>query len=229
MAKKEKLIISLGGSLIYPDKIDTNYLNKFKKLIVSNLSRFEKIFIITGGGQINRTYNQAIKKITKPSNEDLDWIGIQCCRMNAELMRVVFGKLAYEKVVENPSSKIKTEKKIIIHSGGWKPGGSSDRVAVLIAKNNQVKKIVNLTNIDQVYTKDPRKFKGAQPLDKVSWKSYLDIVGRKWSPRLNTPFDPTASKIAQKNSMQVIIINGKKIINLNSFIKRKEFKGTLIY
>ena len=43
------LVISLGGSLIVPNKVDYKFLSKFKKLILK-YSRRNKIVIVTGGG-----------------------------------------------------------------------------------------------------------------------------------------------------------------------------------
>ena len=44
-----KIVISLGGSVIVPDKIDVNFLEKFKK-IINKIKKGNKIVIVTGGG-----------------------------------------------------------------------------------------------------------------------------------------------------------------------------------
>jgi hypothetical protein len=35
-SKKEIIVISVGGSLIVPDKIDTNFIKKFKEVLIGN-------------------------------------------------------------------------------------------------------------------------------------------------------------------------------------------------
>ena len=94
------------------------------------------------------------------------------------------------KVVTNPNVKVKTTKDIVV-GAGWKPGWSTDYDAVLIAKNHNVKTIINLTNIDYVYDKNPNEFPDARYLKEVDWKSFQRIVGDKWFSRvLSMPFNP---------------------------------------
>jgi uridylate kinase len=221
----ETLVLSVGGSIIAPDKPDYFFLKEFKNFIIKNLPNY-RFIIVCGGGKTNSYYNQAAKRISKVSDKNLDWLGIMATRLNAELVRVIFGELAYEKVIYDPSKKINTDKNIIIASG-WKPGRSTDFVAVFLGKKLNANKIINLTNIDYVYDKDP-KIKGAKKLFNVSWKDYRKIIGNKWSPRLNSPFDPVASRQAQKNKMSVAVLRGTDLINLQSYLDEKEFRGTII-
>jgi len=220
-------VISLGGSMIFPDKINTSFLKKFRKLILSQVKKGNKFVIITGGGGINRQYNKALKKIIKPSHEALDWLGISVTAMNAFFLRVIFDDYACPKLLYNPNIKIKTDKKIILGSG-WKPGCSTDKDAVLAAKTYKAKTVINLTNVSHVYTKDPRKYKNAKKIENIRWKDFRKIVGDKWTPRLNAPFDPIAAKLAEKQKLKVVIAKGSDIGNLKKILDGKKFKGTLI-
>ncbi|MBW3000135.1 UMP kinase, partial [Candidatus Woesearchaeota archaeon] len=174
----QTIVISLGGSIIVPEKIDTGFLKKFKKLIVKH-SKKRKIVVVCGGGKTSRKYGKAAMKISKPKNHDLDLIGIRTTKLNAELVRVMFGNHTHDLVIENPTLKIKTKKNIIIASG-WIPGFSSDMDAVLLAKNLKAKIVINLSNISYAYTKDPNKFKDAKKIKEISWKGFQKIVGTKW-------------------------------------------------
>ncbi|MBL7141838.1 UMP kinase [Patescibacteria group bacterium] len=228
MAKQKTLILSLGGSLIVPKgEINVPFLKKFRTLILKLLKQGYKMVIITGGGGTNRRYNKGAKKIARVKNIDLDWLGISITKINAELVRTIFSKYAYPKVVVNPNTKIRTNKKLII-ACGWKPGCSSDKDAVLWARNLKARTIVNLSDIDYAYDKDPDKYPDAKILKQVSWKDFLKIVGTKWSPRTSAPFGPPASKLAQKLKLRVIVLNGKKLKNLENCLKGKKFKGTVI-
>ena len=162
------------------------------------------------------------------SDESLDWIGIMATRLNGELVRAIFGELACENVVYNPKEKIKTDKKIIV-AAGYKPGWSTDYDSVLLAKQFRAAEIINMTNIDYVYDKDPGKNKDAKKLLDISWREYRRIAGSKWSPRLNLPFDPIASREAQKKKLKAVILNGKDLQNLDNYLLGKDFKGTIIH
>jgi len=218
--------MSVGGSIIVPDKPDYFFLNEFKNFVIKHLNKY-RFIIMCGGGKTNTYYNRAAKRISKISNNDLDWLGIMASRLNAELVRTIFGELAHDKVIYDPTKKISSKKKIII-GAGYKPGWSTDYDAVLIARQLKVEKILNLTNIAHVYDKDPSKYKDAKKLFEVSWKEYRKIVGSRWSPRLNSPFDPIASKEAQKLKLKVAILKGTDLKNVENYILGKDFDGTVI-
>lgn len=222
---KETIIISLGGSLVAPEEIDIKFLNEFKKVITKYL-KTNRFIIIVGGGRVARMYQGAIMEFGA-KNDSRDWMGINITKLNAEVVRQVFDKDSYSKIISDPNKKILTSKKIIV-GAGWKPGCSTDKDAVLIAKSYKVKTIINLTNIDYVYDKNPKEFKDAKPIKIIEWKDFQKLVGNKWSPGKSAPFDPIASKLAGKLKLRVALINGKKLEYLNDFLENKPFIGTII-
>lgn len=223
----ETIVISLGGSLIIPDQIDTDFLKSFKDLILSHVAKGKKFVIITGGGKVNNRYNEAAKKLSNPTDENLDWIGIAALRLNAELVRVMFAEEANKKVIKNFLEPFSFDKSIVIGSA-YEPGHSSDYDAILAAKNLGAKRLINLSNIDYVYDSDPRVNPNAKKIEKISWADYRKIIPTKWTSRLNSPFDPTASKVAEKEEIEVIIMNGKPIDNLAKCLNGEKFIGTII-
>lgn len=225
--KDETIIISLGGSLIVPEEIDTSFLQDFKKLILAQVEQGKKFIIITGGGKICRKYQNVAKEIGNPSNEDLDWIGIASLKLNAELLRVIFGEYAHDEVVADLSLGVVSEKSIIIGSA-FRPGRSTDWDAVKGAEALGIKKIINLSNTDYVYDADPKINPEAKKIEQISWTDYRALIPKEWDPGLNTPFDPIASETAEKNGMTVFIMNGKPIDNLAKCLNGEKFLGTII-
>ena len=222
----ETLLLSLGGSIITPDRPDYFFLMEFKNFVLRHLNKY-RFIIVCGGGKTNFYYNEAASRVSNVKKEDLDWIGVMATRLNAELMRSIFGELAHKKVIYNPEKKLRTKKKIIIASG-WKPGWSTDYVSVLLAKQFEVKKIINMTNISYVYDKDPKKFKNAKKLFQIKWKDYRKLIGNKWTPRMNSPFDPIASREAEKLKLEVVVLKGTDLKNVVNFLDGKSFDGTII-
>ncbi|KKQ86524.1 MAG: hypothetical protein UT09_C0032G0003 [Parcubacteria group bacterium GW2011_GWF2_38_8] len=223
----ETVIISLGGSLIVPDDIDVDFLKEFKELILSHVKKGKKFLIITGGGKICRKYQKVAKGISNPSCEDLDWIGIASLKLNAELLRVIFGEYVYKEVISNLSNNFSFEKPIVIGSA-YKPGQSTDFDAVLGTKTVGAKKIINLSNTNYVYDSDPKINTNAKKIEKISWAEYRKLIPKDWNPGLNSPFDPVASELAEKEGIEVIIMNGKPIDNLAKYLDGKKFQGTVI-
>jgi len=228
MAKNNSYVISLGGSLVVPNNgIDWKFLKKFYSLIRQEIAKGKRFFIIVGGGKTARDYIGAADKIMKITDDDRDWLGIHSTRLNAHLLRTIFRKEAHPEVIKNPTFRLPTKSKVVI-AGGWKPGWSTDYVATIIAQEYEVKKIINLSNIDYVYDKDPSKYKDAQKRTEMNWKEFRLLVGDKWDPGLNAPFDPIASKKAQDLKLEVVVMNGKKIKNLENYLEGKKFQGTVI-
>ncbi|MEA3399263.1 MAG: UMP kinase [Patescibacteria group bacterium] len=219
-----RVVISLGGSLIVPDEIDKEFIYSFIDLIKEYVDKGFEFVIIIGGGKTCRKYNQVLKN---PSNEELDWLGIAATRLNAELIKIAFGDLAYEKVLMDPDKLPDTNKHVIV-GGGWKPGNSSDLAAIHTTQSFKASKVINLSNIDFVYNKDPRKFDDAEPITKTTWSEFMKIIPSEWKPGINVPFDPVAARKAQELNLEVVIMNGKNLNNLRSYLDSQEFEGTLI-
>lgn len=216
-----KIVISLGGSVIVPDKVDVKFLKDFKNLIEKYPK--DRFIIICGGGKLARNLQKSAKKVKGVTNKDLDWVGIYATRINAQLLRKMLN--VKSEVIKNPNDRISSKERIVV-AAGWKPGFSTDYDAVLLAKNIKAKMVINMTNVDYVYDKDP-KLKGAKPIKETTWKELKKIVGSEWKPGLNMPFDPIASKEAEKLGLEVAIV-GKDIPNLGKVFSGKNFKGTLI-
>ncbi len=224
---RKKIILSLGGSLIVPDGVDACFLKKFRKLIIDEVKKGKKFVIVCGGGKLNSRYNEASRKIIKLNNKELDWLGIHATRFNANFVRILFKELAYKETTINPYQKVKTAKPIIV-AAGYEPGWSTDYDATYLAKAYGSEKLINLSNIDYAYDKDPKKFKNARPIKEIGWADFRKIVGNKWLPRMNKPFDPIAARAAQELELKVVILNGKNIGNLKRCLNEEKFKGTII-
>lgn len=227
---KKTIVISLGGSLIVPAEIDWKFVKQFKKVIEDGISKGFRFIIVTGGGKTARKYIEAGARVGDIDNEDKDWIGIHATRMNAHFIRTIFKKHAHPTINKNPydlESFLKAKESVLI-AAGYKPGNSTDYIAVLLAKHFDVKKIANLSNIDHAYDKDPNKFKDAKKIKEIGWAEFQKIVGNAWDPGANAPFDPIASKLAAKEGMEVTILNGKKLGNFQKYLHGEKFTGTII-
>jgi uridylate kinase len=223
----KRYIISLGGSLIVPDEIDINFLRGFKNLIEQRIQKKENFLLITGGGKTSRRYSEAAKALGDLSFDDLDWLGIHSTRLNGHLLRTIFRRSAHPRIITNPHRPEKANEPVLI-AAGYRPGWSTDYDAVLLARKYKADTILNLSNIDYIYDKNPTTHKHAKPIKHISWHEFRKIVGNKWDPGLNLPFDPIASKLAEKIKLRVVVMNGKNFQNLNNFFNGKSFKGTMI-
>jgi uridylate kinase len=226
--KREYVVVSVGGSLIVPDAIDTNFLEKFRTLVLDHAGRGLSFYVITGGGKTARRYQDAARVVRGDiDREDLDWLGIHATRQNAHLLRTLFAEHAQSTIVKNPSRGVRGKDAVII-GAGWKPGWSTDYCAVMAAKKLGAKKLVNLSNIDYVYSADPKKDPEAKPLPRLSWSEFRKLIPSEWDPGLSSPFDPVAAKEAERLGLEVAIINGAKIEEFDNYLRTATFSGTVI-
>jgi uridylate kinase len=231
MQIQETVVMSVGGSLIVPDTIDTTFLTHFKNLIERQISSTGRRFIIiAGGGKTARRYQDAAAKVTELDPEDLDWMGIHATRLNGHLLRTVFRDIAHPVMITNPDeiNDIPKSTQLII-AAGYRPGASTDLRAVQIAVNCKASKVVNLSNIDYVYTDDPRKNEDAERIEDIHWPDFMKLIPSEWNPGLSSPFDPVAARAAQTHGLEVTIINGLKIDELEHYLEGREFVGTKIH
>ena len=218
------VVISLGGSIVVPDEIDTAFLGKFKKLILD--LKDTNFVIICGGGKVCRRYQDAARRVGEISDRDLDWIGIGATRLNAEVVRAIFGNEAYERIIHDPDENIESDKRIIV-AAGFRPGSSTDLRAVQLANRLGAGRVINMSNIDYVYSADPKKDPSAEKVTDISWARFRKLVGNEWDPGLNMPFDPIASREAERSRLKVIII-GNDMDNLEKLLRGEKFEGTTI-
>jgi uridylate kinase len=223
-----KFVLSVGGSLIVTKEgINLHFLKEFHQFIRRQVQQGHKFYLVIGGGATARTYIQAALAAAPVSPADRDWVGIRATRLNAQLLQIIFGPLAYRDIITNPTKPVQTTKPVVF-TAGYRPGCSTDYVAVLLAQHNQVDTVINLSNIDYAYDRDPRQFPDAKKLEAVSWTAFRQIVGNRWRPGLNVPFDPVASRAAAKHQMKVVILNGEKLKNLEHCLNGQKFVGTTI-
>ena len=206
-------VLSLGGSIIAPDKVDYTFLREFREAIMTYLAADpeRKLIIVTGGGAPARIYQEAYRNIVDaPSTSEK-----------------VFSDVCSDPLVTEPTADIAFSGRILV-AAGWKPGFSTDNDAVVLAERFGAQKVINLSNIKKVYSADPKLDPTAVPLDTIDWKSFRQMVGDEWTPGKNVPFDPIAAKRAAELELKVVTAEGRNIPNTVAILEGKPFEGTMI-
>jgi uridylate kinase len=226
----ETIVISLGGSLIFPgDDIDVKFLQHFREFILQRLEQDQRFILVTGGGMICRKYQKAVTDVAVVAEIDVNLLGISTVQINAHLLRLIFGEKAYSKTVDDHT--VFSEEVLsfpIIIGGAALPGKSTDFNAVDFSGRIGSKRVVNLSNTNYVYDSDPKTSANAKKIEQITWDEYRALIPREFSPGLNTPFDPIASKLAQEQGTEVAIMNGTNLDNLKNYLDGKPFEGTVI-
>lgn len=226
--KKKVIVISLGGSLIIPDKVDTKFLKKFRKTILKNTKK-NKFIIVCGGGNTARKYINALKKLGV--NEKFQsFSGISATRMNARFMSYFFNinpGLGVPHTMRLLEKYIRKQEVIFCGALEYKPNQTSDATATEIAKHFKTI-FINLTNVPGIFDKNPMEHRNAKFIPKMSWlELYRKTNKNKYKPGQHLILDQTATKTILKSRIITYVL-GKNMRNLNNLLKGRKFKGTII-
>jgi len=227
----ETIVMSVGGSLIVPDQIDTTFLTNLRNFIESETETDNyRFIIIAGGGKTARRYQEAADSVHQLDNEDLDWLGIHATRLNGHLLRTILKDKAHPVMLTNPDEILDVPKtaKVVVASG-YRPGASTDLRAVQIAQKLGAIKVINLSNIDYVYSDNPNTNPDAVKIEDITWEEFRKLIPDKWDPGLSSPFDPIAAKEAQIQNLEVVSINGSNLEEIKKYLNGQPFVGTKIH
>ncbi|MGH7246329.1 MAG: UMP kinase [Candidatus Levyibacteriota bacterium] len=227
----DKIVMSIGGSLVVPNGgIDTTFLTKLNSFIRDQLAKFpnRQFFLVIGGGATARNYRDAGQAVVghELNRDDLDWLGIHASRLNAHLVRTILRDLAHPYIIKHYEIIRKVLERVVV-AAAWKPGWSTDYDALMLCEDYGVKTVLNISNVPQVYDKDPKTHKDAKPFDKMNWDEFRKLVGDEWIPGMNAPFDPVAAKKAQEMGVKVVVMNGD-FDNIEKYFTNQPFLGTII-
>jgi uridylate kinase len=234
-------VLSLGGSIIAPDRVDVAFLRAFRKAVLENLEQDagRRLILVCGGGGPAREYQGAYRAVLSVAGagaaaegaeaeaEAQDWIGVAATRLNAELVRFLFQPHCPQPVVADPTAVTVFTGRVLV-AGGWKPGFSTDYDAVLLARRFQADTLVNLSNVARIYSADPKVDPSARPLDRLRWAELQAMVGTTWVPGKNVPFDPVATAEAARLGLRVVVAAGRNIENLKKILAGQDFEGTVV-
>lgn len=225
-------VIKIGGSILFDKE------NQIKQQLVSNYAKtIRNVFsvskkrcaVVVGGGKIARKYIAATRALDA-SEAYNDIMGIEAAKLNARLLIAALGDMAYPDPPQNFQkfqALFNVTDKIIV-CGGFQPGQSTNAVAASVAEVTKAERLINLTDVDGVYTKDPDKDPNAKLLKEISIEDFVKLIAKQVTKAGQYPlFDYTAVQIVQRSKIALQFINGTDPENLAKAISGKQI-GTLI-
>lgn len=193
-----RAVVKLGGALFKRD-LDTVALRKMAGALSDFASQGNQLVLVAGGGQNARVYIAAARKLGADEST-CDLIGIELTRANAELLRIALGSVAVPKIPTSLSevSHLAGNGKVVV-LGGLQPGQSTNAVAALAAEITRAEVLVNATDVEGVYTQDPKKSPKAKLIRSVHVDKLLNwaMAGEVFAGRYEL-LDPLALKILQR-------------------------------
>jgi len=222
-----KIAIKLGG-FSFPEDPAVEKIRTYANLIARFQREGNRIVIVTGGGKNARKYIEAARKLG--ASETLcDQIGILVARLNAQLLITSLGDSAYPEVPESIEElRHFFEVGKVVVMGGLQPGHSTNAVAALAAETIGASLLINVTNVDGVYTADPKKDPKAKKIDEISTDKLLSLTSSKHiSAGSYELMDPVSVRIIERSHIPTWIVSGEDLENIVRVMKG-EHVGTKV-
>ncbi|MDR0791081.1 MAG: UMP kinase [Methanomassiliicoccaceae archaeon] len=223
----EKVVVSIGGSVLIPGKDDASYIRRLADMLI-DVSKDVSLVVICGGGKISRYYVETGRQLGGPVDR-LDLMGIGATRLNAELLRIALGNLSYNGIphtVDGAVSAFSIGKIVVM--GGTEPGHTTDAVAAMVAGKIKCRRIVNATAVDAVYSDDPKKDPNAERFSYLTIKELSNIVCAEHDAGKSYVFDPLGVKLAMRDRIDILVVDGRDIDELRNAILGNTIKGTTV-
>lgn len=228
----ERVALVMGGSILAPAEPDTAFLGQVAERLAA-WSRKVQVFVVVGGGHPARRAIEAARACGVAEG-DLDRIGIQATRLNAQALACILRKKGANANLEIPVTtaqalRLATQHDVVV-MGGTVPGHSTDYVAVELAVEGKCERFVNATNVDGVYTRDPNKHKDAKFKPELDFEELLGIIEeREWSTAgAAGVLDGPSTVLVASKGVPTCIVNGRDLDNLGNAVLGQAFRGTRI-
>ncbi|KYK35077.1 MAG: UMP kinase [Theionarchaea archaeon] len=215
-----RLVLRIGGSVLIPTEIDRQVLHTLVREI-DRLKKDHDVFIVVGGGRTARKYIEAAREYSG-EEASLDLLGILSSHLNALLLATC---LKDAELVENFHEVIHAKKLPVL--GGTTPGQTTDTVAALLAELVRADLLIKVTDVDGIYTADPKKDATAKKIAKLSFKNLKKLCSKEFKAGISSVIDPVAAEIISKNKLKVVVIGKEDMEDLVSVIKGNH-SGTVI-
>ena len=224
-----RVTICFGGSIIAPDQPDLECVREIAGALRELKARKHDILAVVGGGRTSRAYIDVARKL-KASDQYCDVIGIDTTRLNARLLIAALGELAEP----NPATTFETAIRVMLRGkipvmGGMTPGQTTDAVAAMLASSSRSEMLAYFTDVDGVYTSDPKLNPNARKFETMTVQQLMGLVsGVKMEPGVKVIIDPIAARIIERSRIRTLVLGRKEIKRLPEIIAGGSHSGTTI-
>jgi uridylate kinase len=113
--------------------------------------------------------------------------------------------------------------------GGTHPGHTTDTVSAMLADRGDAKELLILTNVDGVYTSDPKKDPDAERLDRITTSQLVDIVSEgPYKAGSTAVVDPVAAGIIHRGGILTKVMDGRDLVQVTAALSGEDFVGTIV-
>ena len=223
------MTVCFGGSILAPDVPDVNSIREAAQALRGLKSRKHEVLVVVGGGGPSRKYIEAARKL-KASSESCDVLGIEVTHLNARLLIAALGDLAEGEPITTVGGAIEAMLRGRVPvMGGLKPSQTTDAVAAMLAMTSRSDLLVFFTDVDGVYTADPKLDPKAKKFEEMTAQQLVSLVGKqRIEPGMKAIMDPVGARLIERARIRTLVLGKHEIERFQEILNGAKHSGTTI-
>jgi len=223
-----KIVVRVGGSVVAspPNPV---LIGKYADMLKDLKKQGHEVVAVVGGGALARDFIEIAGELGL-DEANRDWTAIHVSRLFAQLFVMRLGDAGCGTVpisLDEADACLKRGRVVVM--GGLKPGMTTDAVAAMIGEKINADLLVKASNVDGIYTKDPKKYPDAKKIDELKFNDLTRLFEEnRHKAGIHQILDPEAVKILRRGRVKMVVVNGFKPENVLLAVKGGKV-GTTIY
>jgi uridylate kinase len=222
-----RVVLRVGGSVVgFPP--NTSLILKYVDLLKNLREERHEVVAVVGGGSLARDFIRVAADLGLVEAER-DWIAIYVSRLFARLFNLCLGEAGCGNVSFTVGDAVDCLKHgNVVVMGGLRPGMTTDAVAALVGERVKANLMVKASNVDGIFTRDPKKYPDAEKLDALGFDD-LERLFKENRHRagIHQILDPEAVKVLRRCRLKTVVVNGFDVENVLSAVNGKKV-GTVV-
>jgi uridylate kinase len=209
-----RVIVKLSGEALSGTQdfgVDQNMIDRLAADLAAAAGLGVELGVVVGGGNIFRGVEVSGRGVPRPVGDTMGMLAtvMNCLVLEAAIERAgrearTLSALAMPSVCETYNRKramknLDKGRVVLLAAGTGNPFFTTDTTAVLRAAELDAKAVLKATNVDGVYSADPKKDPKAKLYDKLSHQEAIEKNLR--------VMDSTAFALARENHMPIIVFS----------------------
>ncbi len=222
-----RVVVRVGGSVV-GSPLNAPLISRYVDLLKALRMQGHEVVAVVGGGSLAREFIRVAADLGLVEDER-DWAAIHVSRLFARLFVLCLGESGCGTVpvsLDEAVACLNGGKVVVM--GGLRPGMTTDAVAAMIGERVKADLLVKASNVDGIFTKDPKKYSDAEKLDVLRFVDLERLFEEnRHRAGIHQILDPEAVKILRKIRLRTVVVNGFDVENVLAAVKGKRV-GTVI-